>query len=102
MARKSRRLPPVHPGEILREDLMDPLGLSINGLARNLRVPVTRMSEIVNRRRSMTADTALRLARYFGSSPQFWMNLQAAYDLDLVARASAERIERDVHPREAA
>lgn len=102
MARKSRRLPPVHPGEILREDLMDPLGLSINGLARNLRVPVTRMSEIVNGRRSVTADTALRLARYFGSSPQFWMNLQAAYDLDLVARASAERIERDVHPREAA
>ena len=102
MARKSRRLPPVHPGEILREDLMDPLGLSINGLARDLRVPVTRMSEIVNRRRSITADTALRLARYFGSSPQFWMNLQAAYDLDLVTRASAERIERDVHPREAA
>lgn len=102
MARKSRRLPPVHPGEILREDLMDPLGLSINGLARDLRVPVTRMSEIVNRRRSMTADTALRLARYFGSSPQFWMNLQAAYDLDVVTRASAERIERDVHPREAA
>jgi len=102
MARKSRRLPPVHPGEILREDLMDPLGLSINGLARDLRVPVTRMSEIVNRRRSITADTALRLARYFGSSPQFWMNLQAAYDLDLVTRASAERIQRDVHPREAA
>lgn len=102
MARKSRRLPPVHPGEILREDLMDPLGLSINGLARNLRVPVTRMSEIVNGRRSITADTALRLARYFGSSPQFWMNLQAAYDLDLVSRASAGRIERDVHPREAA
>ncbi len=102
MARKSRRLPPVHPGEILREDLMDPLGLSINGLARDLRVPVTRMSEIVNRRRSITADTALRLARYFGSSPQFWMNLQAAYDLDLVTRASAERIERDVQPREAA
>ncbi len=102
MARKSCRLPPVHPGEILREDLMDPLGLSINGLARHLRVPVTRMSEIVNGRRSITADTALRLARYFGSSPQFWMNLQAAYDLDLVGRASAERIERDVHPREAA
>ena len=81
---------------------MDPLGLSINGLARNLRVPVARMSEIVNRRRSMTADTALRLARYCGSSPRFWMNLRAAYDLDLVARASAERIERDVHPREAA
>jgi addiction module HigA family antidote len=61
---KSRRLSPVHPGEILREDLMAPLGLSINGLARDLRVPVTRMSEIVNGRRSITADTALRLARF--------------------------------------
>ncbi len=99
---KSRRLPPVHPGEILREDLMIPIGLSINGLARDLRVPVTRMSEIVNGRRSVTADTALRLARYFGTTPQFWMNLQAAYDLDVVTRASAQRIERDVHPREAA
>ena len=102
MAKKRRRLPPVHPGEILSEDLMQPLGLSINRLARDLSVPVTRMSEIVNGRRSITADTALRLARYFGSSPQFWMNLQAAYDLDVVARASAERIERDVHPHEAA
>ena len=102
MAKKSRRLPPVHPGEILSADLMQPLGLSINRLARDLRVPVTRMSEIVDGRRSITADTALRLARYLGSSPQFWMNLQAAYDLDVVTRASAERIERDVHPREAA
>ena len=76
---KNRRLPPVHPGEVLREDLMTPLGLSINGLARDLRVPVTRMSEIVNGRRSITADTALRLARYFDMTPQFWMNLQAAY-----------------------
>lgn len=102
MLKKSRRLPPVHPGEILREELMKPLGLSINRVARDLRVPVTRMSEIVNRRRSITADTALRLSRYFGSSPQLWMNLQAAYDLEVVTRASAERIERDVHPREAA
>ena len=99
---KSRRLPPVHPGEILREDLMVPLGLSINGLARDLRVPVTRMSEIVNRRRSITADTALRLARYFSTTAEFWVNLQSAYDLDVATRASAERIKRDVHPREAA
>jgi len=102
MSRKRERLPPVHPGEILREDLMKPLELSINGLARDLRVPVTRMSEIVNARRSITADTALRLARYFGNTPQFWMNLQAAYDLDVATRASADRIARDVHPREAA
>ena len=102
MLKRSRRLPPVHPGEILREDLIKPLGLSINRVARDLRVPVTRMSEIVNGRRSITADTALRLSRYFGSSPQFWMNLQAAYDLEVATRASAERIKRDVHPREAA
>jgi addiction module HigA family antidote len=99
---KSRRLPPVHPGEILREDLMAPLGLSINGLARDLRVPVTRMSEIVNGRRSITADTALRLARYFSTTAEFWVNLQSAYDLDVATRASAEQIKRDVHPREAA
>ena len=102
MLKKNPPLPPVHPGEILREDLMGPLGLSINGLARDLRVPVTRISEIVNGRRTITADTALRLARYFGSSPQFWLNLQAAYDLEVARRRSVERIERDVHPREAA
>lgn len=99
---KSRRLPPVHPGEILREDLMAPLGLSINRLARDLRVPVTRISEIVNVRRSITADTALRLARYFATTPEFWINLQGAYDLDVAMRASADQIKRDVHPREAA
>jgi addiction module HigA family antidote len=99
---KSRRLPPVHPGEILREDLMAPLGLSINKVARDLRVPVTRMSEIVNGRRSITADTALRLARYFSTTPEFWVNLQSAYDLDVATRGSAEQIKRDVHPRAAA
>ncbi|OFW07354.1 MAG: addiction module antidote protein, HigA family [Acidobacteria bacterium RIFCSPLOWO2_02_FULL_67_36] len=99
---RNRRLPPVHPGEILREDLMKPLAVSINRLARDLRVPVTRISEIVNGRRSVTADTALRLGRYFGTTAEFWMNLQAAYDLDVAMRRSAERIARDVHPREAA
>ena len=102
MPKKGRQLPPVHPGEILMEDLLRPLGISINRLGRDLRVPVTRMSEIVNRRRGVTADTALRLARYFGTTPEFWMNLQAAYDLDVAQRASAGRIARDVHPREAA
>lgn len=101
MARR-RRLPPVHPGEVLKEDLMAPLGLSINRLARELRVPVTRISEIVHGRRSITADTALRLARYAGTTPQFWMNLQAAYDLEVATRASAAKIARDVQPREAA
>ena len=102
MSKKNLVLPPVHPGEILREDLMSPLGLSSNRLARDLRVPVTRVSEIVHGRRSITADAALRLARYFGSSPQFWLNLQAAYDLEVATRRSVEQIERDVHPREAA
>ena len=102
MRKKSRRLPPVHPGEILREDLMKPFGITINRLARDLRVAPTRTSEIVNGRRGVSADTALRLARYFGTTPEFWMNLQAAYDLDVAQRASAERIVRDVHPREAA
>ncbi len=98
---KVRRLPAVHPGEVFSEELMTPLGLRINGLARDLRVPVARVSEIVNGRRSITADTALRLARYFAMSPYFWMNLQAAYDLDVATRASADRIKRDAHPRRA-
>jgi addiction module HigA family antidote len=102
MSKQGHRLPPVHPGEILREDLLKPLQISINRLGRDLRVPVTRVSEIVNGRRGITADTALRLARYFGTTPEFWMNLQAAYDLDAAQRASADRIARDVTPREAA
>jgi len=102
MPNKTSRLPPVHPGEVLREDLLRPLGISLNRLGRDLRVPVTRVSEIVNGRRGVTADTALRLARYFGTTPEFWMNLQAAHDLDVAQRASADRIARDVHPREAA
>jgi len=95
-------LPPVHPGEILLEDLMKPLGISRNRLSRDLRVPVTRISEIVAGRRSVTADTALRLGRYFGTTPEFWMNLQARYDLDVVQRTSSKQIARDVQPRQAA
>ena len=102
MARKETLLPPVHPGEILREDLMKPLGISVNRLARDLRVPVTRISEIVNCRRSITADTCLRLARYFGNTPEFWINLQASYDLEVAQRALAAAIRRDVRPRKAA
>lgn len=92
----------VHPGEILLEDLMKPLRISINQLARDLRVPVNRVSEIVNGQRGITADTALRLGRYFGNTPQFWMNLQASYDLRVAMRESARQIDRDVHPREVA
>ncbi len=100
MPNTSKVLPPVHPGEILKKDLMAPLGLSINRLARELRVPVTRISEIVNGRRSLTADTCLRLARYFGTTPEFWMNLQSTYDLRVAAQSSARRIARDVRPIE--
>lgn len=102
MAKKKALLPPIHPGEILREELMAPLGLSINGLARALRVPVTRIGDIVNERRGISADTALRLARYFGTTPEFWLNLQSNYDLEIAERASLTEIERDVHPRKAA
>jgi addiction module HigA family antidote len=76
MLKKNNRLP-VHPGEILREDLMKPLGLTVTGLARELKIPLNRMSEIVNRRRALNADAALRLSRYFGNTAEFWMNLQA-------------------------
>jgi antitoxin HigA-1 len=97
-----RLLPAIHPGEILVEELMKPLGLSINRLARDLRVPVTRIADIAARRRGITADTALRLGRFFGTTPQFWMNLQAAYELECAERESRKVIDRDVRPREAA
>ncbi len=81
---------------------MKPLAISINRLSRELKVPVNRVSEIVNGQRGISADTALRLARYFGNSPEFWVNLQSGYDLRIAMRESAERIERDVRPREVA
>jgi addiction module HigA family antidote len=83
---------PVHPGEMLREEFMKPLGISINGLALELHVPVTRVSEIVNERRGVSADTALRLARYFGTSADFWMNIQKDYELILARQASSKTI----------
>ena len=100
--KQAERLPPVHPGKILEQDLMKPLGLSMNRLAGDLHVPVTPISEIVHCRRVITADTALRLARYFGSTAQFWMNLQSRYDLESAARESQIAIERNVQPRQAA
>jgi addiction module HigA family antidote len=90
---------PVHPGEMLREEFMKPLGISINGLARELHVPVTRIGEIVNQRRGITADTALRLARHFGTSADFWMNIQKDYELTLTRRKSLDTIERQVRRR---
>ena len=89
---------PIHPGEFLREDFLVPLGLSANALALALRVPVTRISEIVRERRGITADTALRLARYFGTTPDFWMKMQMSYDLALAHRTSMARIEVEIFP----
>lgn len=102
MPKKNNRMPPVHPREILREDLMKPLGLTVTALARDLKIPVNRMSDIVNGRRSLNADAALRLSRYFGNTAEFWINLQAAYDLRVTLHSSASRIEREVRPRKAA
>src|ERR1700681_171227 len=98
MAKSQKPLPPIHPGEILRADFMEPVGLSMNRLALDLRVPVTRISEIVHERRGVTPDTALRLARYFSTSAGFWLNLQSAYDLEVAEDKLSPTIEREVHP----
>lgn len=93
----------THPGEILREEFMAPLKLSANALALALRVPATRIGDIIRseKPRAISADTAIRLGRYFGTTPQFWMNLQSAHDLSIVEAESGAQIERDVHPRAA-
>ena len=95
---KTSQLTPIHPGEILREEFMEPRGLSQNTLARALHVPPRRVNEIVLEKRGITADTALRLARYFGTSAEMWAGLQADYDLRLARQAKARVIERDVEP----
>jgi addiction module HigA family antidote len=95
-----RKLKPVHPGEILSEEFMKPLGLSQNRLALDLRVPVTRIADIVHGRRSISALTALRLARYFKNTALFWMNLQVRYDLDVAEDESSDRVAADVRPHE--
>jgi len=89
---------PVHPGEILREDYLNPLGLTPNKLATALRVPAPRINDVVLERRAITADTAIRLARYFGGDAQSWLNLQSIYDLRIAERMSARKIEREVEP----
>ena len=96
----TKKLKPVHPGEILREEFMVPLGLSMNRVALDLRVPVTRIADIVNEKRGITADTALRFARYFKNSPTFLMNLQTRYDLEVAEDGIAYKVEPDVHPLE--
>jgi addiction module HigA family antidote len=95
---KTNRPPPIHPGEILRDEFMKPRGLSQNALARALNVPPRRINEIVLEKRGITADTALRLARFFGTSAEMWAGLQADYDLRLVRYEKARTIEREVEP----
>jgi antitoxin HigA-1 len=89
---------PVHPGEVLREDFLRPAGLSVNALAKALHVPTPRINDVVRERRGVTADTALRLARYFGGDAQSWLNLQAVYDLRVAEIANRKKIEREVSP----
>lgn len=90
---------PVHPGEILREDYLLPLGMSANALATALKVPAPRINDVVRERRGITADTALRLARYFGGDARSWMNLQAAFELRTAEIAAGKKIEREVPPK---
>ena len=90
---------PIHPGEILKTEFLDALGLTAYALAKALRVPANRITGIVNSDRAITADTALRLARYFGTSPEFWLNLQTHYDLSVTTRSLGQTIEREVEAR---
>ena len=94
----ARLLAPIHPGETLREDVLMPLGMSVNQLARKLAVDATWLNDIVRGRRGISADTALRLARYLGTSAEFWMGLQAEYDLRIARQAKLKKIEREVAP----
>src|SRR5579871_3884440 len=99
MSKRAKLMDPVHPGEVLREDFLKPLGLTVNKLALDLHVPATRMAEIAHGRRRVTADTALRLARYFKTNPEFWLNLQNFYDLELSRRSEAgAKIDGQVQP----
>ena len=93
---RKKLLPPIHPGEILREEFMKPLNLSANALAQRLGVTTARVNEIANERRGITADTALRLARCFSTTPEFWMNLQQRYELEAVRQTIGTVVEREV------
>jgi addiction module HigA family antidote len=99
---KPKRLPPIHPGEILREDFLKEIGLSEYRLAKDIGVPPLRINQIVKGRRAITANTALRLGRYFGTSAELWMNLQAHYDLETARDRLEARINREVQRRRAA
>jgi antitoxin HigA-1 len=96
-----KKLPPIHPGQILRDEFLEPMKISVYTLAQATKVPHSRVNDIVRGRRGITADTAFRLARYFGTTPELWINLQARYDLDVANRTLRRRIEREVSPRAA-
>lgn len=96
---KRKQLSPVHPGEVLMEEFLTPLGLSQNRVALDIRVPARRINEIVLGRRAVTANTALRLSRYFGTTPQFWLGLQADYDIDVEEDALGDRLDQEVSAR---
>jgi len=98
----TNKMRPIHPGEILREEFLAPLEMSANALAMELHVPAPRINDIVRARRSVTPDTALRLARYFGTTAQFWLNLQGSYDLKVAEHEFGSRIDREVRPLEPA
>jgi antitoxin HigA-1 len=102
MAKRTKLLDPIHPGEALMEEFMEPLGISINGLSRDLRVPPNRIHGIVHGTRAVSADTALRLGTYFGVTPELWLNLQSEYDLRIARRISGGEIAKTVRKREAA
>jgi addiction module HigA family antidote len=93
---KNNKLPPIHPGEILMEEFLKPMGISQYRLAKDISVPPRRINEIVHGKRSISADTALRLGRFFGISPQFWLNLQTRFDLEIAEDVLADRLEKEV------
>ena|ERR1700733_1221074 len=99
--RSGRRLPPIHPGTILRDEFLTPMKISVYELANAIKAPRSRINDVVLGRRAITADTALRLGRYFGTSPEFWINLQTRYALDVANRTFRRKIEQEVAPRAA-
>jgi addiction module HigA family antidote len=96
-----RDLPPIHPGEQLREEYLKPLGITAYRLAKDIRVPVSRIQSILEERRAITGDTALRLSRYFDTTPEFWLNMQRDYELETAAEALGSRLDTEVKPRAA-
>ena len=94
---KNKKLPPIHPGEILKEEFLEPIGISQYRLAKDISVPPRRINEIVHGKRSITADTALRLGRFFEMAPQFWLNLQNRFDLEVTEDLLADRLDKEVH-----